>query len=438
MSGGIQKKRSQPSRKGKKAWRKNVDITDIEEGQEELRSIERIVGHNKELKNEELFTIDVAGDSGVKRKLAKDRPLRIDQILDQRSAVPAVKSKNAFKKPETTQVIESKHEFKSVDKILKRKSDAPIKPVSKKKVKVSTDKSYDLWDEPAAAEQQPNTDFLPVKAKLRVPKTVTEKPAGLIHLAAVDTPEGGHSYNPDVIEHQKLLVKANEVEERKIEVLKKLQEQLSYRDELKLLAGELSNTEITAEGKIISTAVDEEEQEEDLEDKPTDDKATKKRKAAERKTRAQRHKSHRLATEELEKKQKLQERAIRQQIDILRQIEEELKIKNEELKINAEKRGERQAEEEKKGLKKLGKYTVPELPVDVQLTDELCETLRQLKPEGNMFRERFHSIQKRNIIEPRIPVIPSRKYKLKEYERRGYKNFDQLEDIKKKRATNKK
>ncbi|GAA5816724.1 hypothetical protein MFLAVUS_010256 [Mucor flavus] len=438
MSGGIQKKRSQPSRKGKKAWRKNVDITDIEEGQEELRSIERVVGHNKELKNEELFTIDVAGDVGIKRKLAKDRPLRIDQILDQRSAVPAVKTKNAFKKAETTQVIESKHEFKSVDKILKRKSDAPIKPAMKKKVKVSTDKSYDLWDEPAAAEEQPNTNFLPVKAKLRVPKTVTEKPAGLIHLAAVDTPEGGHSYNPDVIEHQKLLVKANEVEERKIEVLKKLQEQLSYRDELKLLAGELSNTEITAEGKIISTAVDEEEEEEDLEDKPTDDKATKKRKAAERKTRAQRHKSHRLATEELEKKQKLQERAIRQQIDILRQIEEELKIRNEELKINAEKRGERQAEEEKKGLKKLGKYTVPELPVDVQLTDELCETLRQLKPEGNMFRERFHSIQKRNIIEPRIPVIPSRKYKLKEYERRAYKNFDQLEDIKKKRATNKK
>lgn len=55
-----------------------------------------------------------------------------------------------------------------------------------------------------------------------------------------------------------------------------------------------------------------------------------------------------------------------------------------------------------------------------------------------MFRERFHSIQKRNIIEPRIPVLPSRKYKLKEYERRAYKNFDQLDEIKKKRATNNK
>ncbi|KAI9334322.1 ribosome biogenesis protein Nop53/GLTSCR2 [Pilaira anomala] len=380
MSGGIEKKRTQPGRKGKKAWRKNVDITDIEEGQEELRAIERAIGHNKDLKDEELFTIDVAGDNKVKRKLAKDRPLRIDEILDQRSAVPAVKSKNAFKKPEMTQLIDSKHEFKSVDKILKkRKSDLlPIK-TQKKKVKVAV-KSYDLWDdEPTPLAPKPNTDFLPIKSKLRVPKTVTEKPTGLIHLAAIETPEGGHSYNPDVVEHQKLLVKATEAEENKIAILKKLQEQLSYREELKLLAGELSHTEITAEGKIISTAADDEEEEDDLEDKPTDDKATKKRKAAERKTRAQRHKSHRLATEELTKKQKLQERAIRQQIDKLREIEVEIKKRNQELEENAEKRGERRSEEEKKGMKKLGKYTVPELPVDVQLTDELCETLRQLK-----------------------------------------------------------
>lgn len=275
-----------------------------------------------------------------------------------------------------TQLIDSKHEFKSVDKMLKRKSDLPIK-TQKKKAKVAV-KSYDLWDaSPAPVVPEPNTDFLPIKTKLRVPKTVTEKPTGLIHLAAIDTPEGGHSYNPDVIEHQKLLVKATEAEENKIAILKKLQEQLSYREELKLLAGELSQTEITKEGKIISTATDEEE--DDLEDKPTDDKATKKRKAAERKTRAQRHKSHRLATEELTKKQKLQERAIRQQIDKLREIEVEIKKRHQELEENAEKRGERRSEEEKKGMKKLGKYSVPELPVDVQLTDELCETLRQLK-----------------------------------------------------------
>lgn len=272
---------------------------------------------------------------------------------------------------------------------MKRKDQVPIKISHKKRVKISTDKSYDLWDAPVEAPIQPNTDFLPVKSKLRVPKTVTEKPSGLIHIAAITTPEGGHSYNPDVVEHQQLLAKANDAEERKVEILKKLQEQLSYREELKQLAGELSATEITPEGKIISTSVDDdEEEEEDLEDKPTDDKATKKRKAAERKTRSQRHKSHRLATEELTKKQKLQERAIRQQIDKLREIEAEIKTRIEDLDIIAEKRDERKIAEEKKGIKKLGKYVVPELPVDVQLTDELCETLRQLKVKKkfNLFK----------------------------------------------------
>jgi nucleolar protein 53 len=205
------------------------------------------------------------------------------------------------------------------------------------------------------------------------------KPTALEHIPAITTPEGGHSYNPTVEEHQQLLAKANDAEERKVEILRKLQEQLSYRDELKQLAGELATSEITAEGKIISTEADNEEEEEDLEDKPTDDKATKKRKAAERKTRQQRQKSHRLATAELEKKQKLQERAIRQQIDKLREIEAEIAQRVEELDSLADQRGERKSEDEKKGLKKIGKYYVPELPVDVQLTEELCETLRQLK-----------------------------------------------------------
>ncbi|KAI8364841.1 ribosome biogenesis protein Nop53/GLTSCR2 [Choanephora cucurbitarum] len=423
----IQKKKTQPSRKGKKAWRKNVDITDVEEAQEELRAVERVVGHTETMKNEELFTIDVTGDATTKRQLAKDKPLRVDEILSQRSAVPAVQSKNPFKKPELTDKIASKHEYKT----LKRKieNNAPLAP--KKKNKKADQKSYDLWDEPMA--EAPASDFLPIETKTKAPKTLNEKPTAINHVAAVEAPQGGHSYNPSVEEHQKLLAQAVEIEERKAETLRQLQEQLSYREELKLLADELASSEITKDGKIVMTG-EEIEEEEGTEQ---DIKKKKKKNAGERKTRQQRHKEHRLATAELEKKQKLQERLIRQQIDKLRQIESELAERVEQLDTLAEKRGERRTEEAKKGMKKLGKYTVPELPVDVQLTDELCETLRQLKPEGNMFRDRFNSIQKRNIIEPRVPVMPSRKYKLKEYERRAYKNFDQMEAIKKKKRAEK-
>jgi len=36
-SPGAPQQHKQPSRKGKKAWRKNVDVTDIQEGLEEVR-----------------------------------------------------------------------------------------------------------------------------------------------------------------------------------------------------------------------------------------------------------------------------------------------------------------------------------------------------------------------------------------------------------------
>jgi nucleolar protein 53 len=41
---GAPSQHNQGSRKGKRAWRKNVDIGDVEEGLEELRSQERVTG----------------------------------------------------------------------------------------------------------------------------------------------------------------------------------------------------------------------------------------------------------------------------------------------------------------------------------------------------------------------------------------------------------
>jgi hypothetical protein len=43
------KKKPQPSRKGKKAWRKNVDITEIEKTLEGIRDEERIIGFVKKI-----------------------------------------------------------------------------------------------------------------------------------------------------------------------------------------------------------------------------------------------------------------------------------------------------------------------------------------------------------------------------------------------------
>lgn len=61
------KKSLQPSRKGKKAWRKNVDLKDLEEGLEERRGEERLFGGALSEKPDlDLFQIDKEGDENCK------------------------------------------------------------------------------------------------------------------------------------------------------------------------------------------------------------------------------------------------------------------------------------------------------------------------------------------------------------------------------------
>jgi nucleolar protein 53 len=72
--------KKQPSRKGKKAWRQNVDIKQIEKQLDEKRT-EDISG---DIKTRELFVIDTAGSKSTLK------PLRIDQILKPTSAIPSL------------------------------------------------------------------------------------------------------------------------------------------------------------------------------------------------------------------------------------------------------------------------------------------------------------------------------------------------------------
>lgn len=85
-----------------------------------------------------------------------------------------------------------------------------------------------------------------------------------------------------------------------------------------------------------------------------------------------------------------------------------------------------QQEKLRQGLsgQRLGKHKVPDKDVDVQLGEDLSESLRALKvrssrnlacnfwsfclnlqPEGNLFRDRFQSLQQRALVEPRVPVL---------------------------------
>jgi nucleolar protein 53 len=63
-------------------------------------------------------------------------------------------------------------------------------------------------------------------------------------------------------------------------------------------------------------------------------------------------------------------------------------------------------------------------PLEVQLSDELAESLRLLKPEGNLFRDRYRSMVERGLVEGRFaPNMRGRKYPVKYVEKYDYKHW---------------
>lgn len=72
----------------------------------------------------------------------------------------------------------------------------------------------------------------------------------------------------------------------------------------------------------------------------------------------------------------------------------------------------------------LSRYAYQPMSLAIKLSDELPASLRELKPESNLFQERFNNLQKRNIIETRVPVSSRRRYQIKEEEKYSYKYYD--------------
>lgn len=207
----------------------------------------------------------------------------------------------------------------------------------------------------------------------QAPVTLKRKPTAAVHQPAVAIPHAGASYNPTMEDHQALLRQAHEIEAQKEAESIKLQEKLSYRKELNDLAHELEES------------LEDEDGESAAESDHDENDTTQQNQEAKRKTRAQRNKEKRVRLEQLMHKQKQHEKEIRKQIDHLNHIEEQVKQHQEKLKEMAEKRQEFRDQAEKQGAKRLGKHYVKEQPIEVQLQDELSESLRQLKVIGSWF-----------------------------------------------------
>ncbi|RPD61576.1 P60-like protein [Lentinus tigrinus ALCF2SS1-7] len=425
---GAPAQRNQSSRKGKRAWRKNVDLDEVEEGLEELRSEERATGTTlQKKKNEELFQVDVTGDDEVRKTLPKfsERVLTSTKILSQRSAVPAVFSRttdSAAKAGAKRKAVthDEKTRLLKMGKRLRRGPfDAFVDPdqvgegsatleLSEAAKKAGT---YDVW-----AEEVPE--------KIAVKAPQSQHPRSMIALAAVPSPHEGTSYNPSVVAHQELLRTAHQVEEQKWKGVDELEATKAKIEKARAIAAaEAATASVvgTAPGMNIDEPGEAEAEEEDASAEPLPPK-----KMPGRKTKQQRKKAERLRAERLALAEKAARKRMLASVDSAKALRKAL---SRNLATRERLREQQQLAEQKKlkeGLagQKIGKHKVPEGNIDVQLGEELSESLRGLKPEGNLFKDRFISMQQRALIEPRTPVLTRTRRKTKEYEKHSYKRFD--------------
>nr|XP_020642862.1 glioma tumor suppressor candidate region gene 2 protein [Pogona vitticeps] len=441
-------------KKGWKRWRGpeaqlGRDLGDwLEEASSELRQLGEPVS---EKPNESLFFVDVGSEEkGQKQKRAKDKPLRIDLILQPDAKVPPPKNVLAHQVPNGKKLKRKQQLWQKLGErgLLPRKERllqerlkrTPAVNASTTETDAGMNPSrgfYDIWSDSNPLDQAlvgKDTWFLeqtkkqPVKRPERLKKTPSQLPA-------VEVISPGGSYNPSFQSHQSLLLQAHEIELKRQKMEEKLDRQLKFPtvDE--------APTQETVFQEQCEGLLEEEEEADGEQQQQQQESLSKPQEreeqagaaspphgsqaaaaTAEKKTERQRKKekeAKRLrAREQSEKAARLR----RQELFQLRSLRLQVKQREAELQRRKEAReAKRLAEADKP--KRLGRLKYEDPDLDVQLSSELAESLRTLKPEGSILRDRFKSLQKRNLIEPRERAKFKRKYRLKYVEKRAFREI---------------
>ncbi|SPO03210.1 related to myosin heavy chain proteins [Cephalotrichum gorgonifer] len=421
---------SQPSRKGKKAWRKNVDVSEVEKGLVELN--EEIIrgGPVAERDSAELFTLDTVGDANIKKQLPKAlRPtLKADEIISQRSKIQAVTPRKRHGDKSTDGVMPTKRVRTNY---VTHKELARLRKVADgvhEQTVVVKDATYDVWG--AAPEPKPteeDVNFIPPVVKAKVPTTLREKPISLAangkEVPAVPMPTGGYSYNPAFAEYEKRLAeegaKAVAAETQRLAAL---EEERIRQEAVARSAAEAEAAEARAE----MSEWEEDSEWEGFQSGAEDAKPSVKR--PERKTKAQRNKIQRRKEEERKAKTAAANKRKHDQLLMVKKFNREEAAKQEELALaraQAES-SDSEGDEEVIRRRKFGKAKLPEKELELVLPDELQESLRLLRPEGNLLRDKYRNMLVRGKLESRKHIPFKKQNKGKVTEKWTYKDFTML------------
>ncbi|KAG2732903.1 hypothetical protein G9P44_003893 [Scheffersomyces stipitis] len=418
MSGTVKNSgaKPKPSRKGKKAWRKNIDIQDVETALEENRENEIHVGKKSskrghEDEDEDDFVIDSTPSVSLQSRKV-EKKLKTHEILTNKSKVEAL-SHPKGSKAETKNTIQGVKRTEVLR--LMKLAGGKYKDESKIKNRIDKDglihvQNKDLWgteeiEETPVSNFSSTTEFTQASV---VPKTLKSAPIRVIendlNKKLIDA---GKSYNPS-LESWKQLINKEYGLEHKRELTR--QQMAEHREKIKELMNTLDVNESDSED-----SENEQEEQQDEEDgdyqlsinKPTQVKIKTKTK----RNREEKHKKREGLQQELKE--------LKKQLRDLTNLDELLQKEDNSTNKKTSKKDKNVSNKPKK----LFKYDAVQAPLEVKLSNELTNNLKNLKPEGNLFYDQMLNLQSTGKIETRIPVAKRRKYTPKITEKWTYKDF---------------
>ncbi|XP_043221411.1 ribosome biogenesis protein NOP53-like [Amphibalanus amphitrite] len=404
-------------RNKKKSWKKQVDISEVDEYLDDVRLQERFGGLVSEKESDEIFTIDKSPDEVDPDVLLRQkRPKRpkVDQdnlrCFQNLKGLPGAKVpvKHNYIKDKRPEYIKAKtNRKKAASKLLAAVSnDIALKKGEEKKKQLPKDP----WADDETAD--PAGDWLePALRKMRRCRTegTVRRPLYMrvkrSLLPAVEPPHAGQSYHPEAADHSALLEEAVLVEHKKEADFQRWERQTTAKfpsrrpteaDWIKEMSGGLG---------------------EDEEEKGDDEKSvTLVKKVPKPKTRQQRRKMREREVAERQRLAAVTTRRSENEVFRVRTIAKELRAREARTVERQARRLERQCARAIQPLT-LGRERFEPTSLELNLTEELPGSLRNIRVEGDPLQERFKSLQKRNIIEPRVRTTQKKKFKRKRFDR---------------------
>lgn len=381
----------------KKYWRKGIDTKDIEESITEQRRQKLLHDLASNKKNDELFEIEGTPTYSQNKR----RPLTSEYHCTNHSIITLPIHHNKMTTSDAMSSSEDeidmpREEMCSYRNVTLAKNVKCRGLGSLRKNLIET-KPIDIWSTEATINDKP----------------LPQRPAGIKRnniinnnsIANLELPHSGTSYNPLYTDHQNLLHRATKDEERKLEKYKKLCSSIKMTP--------MDHNDRERQWLIEATeGLENKEEEEKEEGEGSDENEVAVPKfVAKRKTRQQKRKEMAQKQLALVRKASKLERQRQSDFNRIKSMKKEIAARERSRLENLQRRALR------KSLYKtlrIGKYKYEKPPIDVQLSSELCGSLRLLQGTGSsLMSDRFMSLQKRNMVVPKGPHCTVRKSTIK-------------------------